>query len=84
VFNEVQQTEIQTVEPVVVHCTAFEVEMATEKLKSHKSRATNKVLAQMIQADVKQYVLRTINILILLEIKNNSLNSVWSQSLHLR
>ena len=36
-FNEVMQTEVQTTEPLVPDNIAFEVEMATEKLKRHKS-----------------------------------------------
>jgi len=34
--KEVRQTEINTTEPLVPEPSAFEVEMATEKLKRHK------------------------------------------------
>ena len=37
VVSEVRQTEIYTVEPLLPKLGAFEVEMATDKLKSHKS-----------------------------------------------
>ena len=35
--NEVRQTKIHTAEPSVTESSDFEVEMATEKLKRHKS-----------------------------------------------
>jgi hypothetical protein len=43
--NDVRQTEIQTAEPLVPEPSAFEVEMAVEMLKSHKSphKLTNSI-----------------------------------------
>jgi len=41
-FNDVRQTEIHTAEPVVPESSAFEFELAVEKLKSHKSPGTDK------------------------------------------
>ena len=35
--NDVRQTEIHTAEPLVPEPSAFEVELAIEKIKSHKS-----------------------------------------------
>ena len=35
-INDVRQTEIHTVEPLVPEPSAFDVEMAVGKLKSHK------------------------------------------------
>jgi len=35
--NDVRRTEMHTAEPLVPELSAFEVELATEKLKSHKS-----------------------------------------------
>jgi hypothetical protein len=35
--NDVRQTEVHTAEPLVPEPSAFEVEMAIEKLKRHKS-----------------------------------------------
>jgi len=35
--NDVRQTEIHTAEPLVPEPSAFEVELAIEKLKSHRS-----------------------------------------------
>ena len=37
VISEVRQTEIHTVEPLVPEPSAFEVEMAIEKLKQNKT-----------------------------------------------
>jgi len=36
-FNDVRQTEIHAAEPLVLKPSAFEFELAIEKLKSHKS-----------------------------------------------
>ena len=48
--NDVRQTEIQTVEPVVPEPSAFEVELAIEKLKSHKSQSIDHIPVEMIIA----------------------------------
>ena len=48
--NDVRQTEIQTVEPLVPEPRAFEVEMATEKLKSHKPPSIDHNSAEVIKA----------------------------------
>jgi hypothetical protein len=48
--NDVRQREIHTAEPLVPEPSAFEDEMAIEKLKRHKSPGTDKTRAEMIQA----------------------------------
>jgi len=48
--NDVRQTEINTTEPLVPEPSAFEVEMAIKKLKSHKSPGTDQIPAEMIKA----------------------------------
>ena len=48
--NDVRQTEIHTVEPLVPEPSAFEVEMAVEKLRSHKSPGINQIPAELIKA----------------------------------
>ena len=50
--NDVRQTEIQihTVEPLVFRLSAPEVELATEKLKSHKSPGIDQIPAERIKA----------------------------------
>jgi hypothetical protein len=48
--NHVRQTEIHTAEPLAPEPSAFEVEMAFEKLKRHKSPGTDQILAELIKA----------------------------------
>ena len=44
--NGVRQTEIRTAEPLVLEPSTFEVELATEKLKSHKPPGTDQIPAE--------------------------------------
>jgi len=44
-----RQTEIHTAEPLLPELSAFEVEMAIEKLKGHKSPGTDQIPAKMIK-----------------------------------
>ena len=46
--NDVRQMEIHKAEPLVPEPSAFEVELATEKIKSHKSPGVDQILAEMI------------------------------------
>jgi hypothetical protein len=48
--NDVRQTEIHMEEPLVSELSAFEPELATEKLKSHKSPGVDQIPAEMIKA----------------------------------
>jgi hypothetical protein len=41
--GDVRQTEIHTAEPIVPELSAFEDEMATEKLKRHKSPGIDQI-----------------------------------------
>jgi hypothetical protein len=43
--NDVRQTEIHTAEPLVPKPSAFEVELAIGKLKSHRSQGTAQIPA---------------------------------------
>ena len=43
--NVVKQAELHTAEPLVLEPSAFEVKWATEKLKSHKSSASDQIPA---------------------------------------
>jgi len=47
--NDVRQTEMHTAEPLVPQPTAFDVEMAIEKLKSHKSPSIDQIPAELIK-----------------------------------
>jgi hypothetical protein len=49
-INYVRQTEVHTAEPLVPESSAFEVEMAIEKLKRHKSPGIVQILAELIKA----------------------------------
>jgi hypothetical protein len=48
--NVVRQTEVHTAEPLVPEPSAFEVEMAIKKLKSHKSPGIDRIPAELIKA----------------------------------
>jgi hypothetical protein len=48
--SDVRQTEIRTAEPLVAEPSAFEVEMAIEELKIHKSPSTYQIPAELLKA----------------------------------
>jgi hypothetical protein len=48
--NDVRQTELHTAEPLVHEPSAFEVDLAIEKLKCHKSLGTDQIPAELIKA----------------------------------
>ena len=48
--NDVRQTEIHTAEPLVPEPSASDVDLAIEKLKSHKSLGIDQILAELIKA----------------------------------
>ena len=72
--NEVRQMEIHTAEPLVPELSAFEVELATEKIKSHKSPGIDQVLAELIKSGGRT-VCTEINLLFLFGIRRNCLRS---------
>jgi hypothetical protein len=49
-FNNVRQTDIHTSEPLVPEPNAFQIEMATEKIKRHKSPGVGQILVELIKA----------------------------------
>jgi hypothetical protein len=51
-LNDVRQTEVHTAEPLVPELSAFEVEMAIEKLKGHKSLGVDQIPAELIKVGV--------------------------------
>ena len=51
--NDVRQTERHTAEPLVPEPSAFEVELAIEKLKSKKSPGTDQIPSELIKAGGK-------------------------------
>ena len=49
-ISDVRQAEIHTAEPLVPEPSALEVELAIEKLKSHKSPGFDHIPAELIKA----------------------------------
>jgi len=47
--NDVRQTEIHTAEPLVPEPSTFEIKLAIEKLKRHKSPGIDKIPAELIK-----------------------------------
>ena len=50
-FSDVRQAEIHTAEPLVPEPSALEVELAIEKIKSHKSPGIDQIPEELIKAD---------------------------------
>ena len=48
--NDIKQAEIHTVEPLVPELSAFEVELAIEKIKIYKSPGSDQIPAELIKA----------------------------------
>jgi hypothetical protein len=63
--------------------SAFKVEMATEKLKRHKSPGTDEIPAELIKAGGRKIHSEVHNLLILFGIKRYCLSSGRNQSLYL-
>jgi hypothetical protein len=68
--NDVRKTEIHTAGPPVPEPSASEVELATEKLKRHKSPGTDHIPAELIQERAEQFALRSMKLVILFEMSN--------------
>jgi hypothetical protein len=71
--NDLRQTEIHTAEPVVRELSPFEIEVAIEKVKRHKSQGIDQIPVELIKAD------NLLNLLILFEIRKNCLRSERSR-----
>ena len=48
--SDVRQAEIHTAEPLVPEPSALEIELAIEKIKSHKSPGNDQIPAELIKA----------------------------------
>jgi hypothetical protein len=48
-FTDVRQTKIHTTEPLLFEPSAFEFDLAIEKLKSHKSPGFDRILAELFK-----------------------------------
>jgi hypothetical protein len=62
--------------------SAFEVEMAIEKLKGQKSPVIVQIPAELTKAVVEQFAVRSMNLLILFGIRRNCLRSGMNLSLY--
>ena len=47
--NDIKHIDIHTAEPLVSELSAFEVDLAIEKLKSHKSPGIDQILAELVK-----------------------------------
>jgi len=54
--------EIHTQEPLLFEPSVFEVEMAIENLKRHKSPGIEQIPPKLIQTGVEQFILRAIKL----------------------
>ena len=81
--KDVGQAEIHTAEPLVPEPSASEVELAIDKLKSHKSPGIDQIPAEMIKAGGRTICLGFINLLLLFGRRRNCLKSGRNQSQYL-
>ena len=65
--NDVRQAEIQTAELLVPEPSAFEFELAIEKVKNHTSPGIDQIPEELIQAGAEKFNVRYINIYFCLE-----------------
>jgi hypothetical protein len=53
--HEIRQTQLHTTEPLVTEPSTFPVELAIEKLKSHKSPGIVQIPAELIKAGCRTF-----------------------------
>jgi hypothetical protein len=63
--THIRRTEIHAAEPQIFNPSAFEFEIATEKLIRHKSPGTDPIPEELMKAELEQIALRSTNLLIL-------------------
>ena len=80
--SDVRQMEIHTAEPPVPEPSAFEVELASEKVKSHKSPGIDQIPAELIKTGGRT-ICSEINLLFLFAIRRNCLSCGRSPLLYL-
>jgi len=78
--NNVRQAEIHTAEPLVPEPRAFDVELAIEKLKSHKSPGIDQIPAELIKAGGRT-IRCTIHKLIISTWNKEELPEEWKESI---
>jgi hypothetical protein len=67
----------------MLYQSAFETEMAIEKIKRHKSPGIDQILTRLINQGAEQFAVRSIKLLILFGIRMNCLGCGRSRSLNL-
>jgi len=78
--NDVSQTKIHTAEPVVPEPSAFDIELATERLKSHKSPGIDQIPVELIKAGGRTIHYK-IHILIISIWNKEELPEEWKESI---
>jgi hypothetical protein len=78
--SDVRQAEIHTAEPLVPESSALEVELAIEKLKSHKSPGIDQIPAELIKAGGSPIHCAIHKLILLFGIRRNCLESGRSRS----
>ena len=78
--KDVGQTEIHTAEPLVPEPSASEVELAINKLKSHKSLGIDQIPAELIKAGGRTIYLEIHKLIISIGRRRNCLKSGRSRS----
>jgi len=81
--NDARQTEVHTAEPLVPEPSAFEVEMAIEKLKRCRSPGVDQIPTELITVGGRTIRSELHKLLILFGIRRNCLRSGRSRSLYL-
>jgi hypothetical protein len=81
--NDLRQTEIHTAEPLVLEQSAFEVEIAIEKLRSHKSPGMDQIPAELIKTEGRKIRSGIHKLKIIFGIRRNCLRSGRSQLVYL-
>ena len=78
--NDVQHTEIHTVEPLVPEPSAFQFDLAFEKLKSHKPPGIDQIPAELIEAGDRT-IRYQIHKLIVSILNKEELSEEWKESI---
>jgi hypothetical protein len=74
-MEELLLSEMHMADPLVLESSSFQDEIATEKLKRHKSPGTDQILAELIQAVCNTLCLKSTNLLMLFGIRKNCQSS---------
>ena len=81
--THIRQTEIHAAEPQILEPSAFEFEIASEKLIRHKSRGTDPIPEEMMKGGLEKLALWSTNLLILFGKRRTFLRSGRNRSLYL-